>query len=120
MNLSEINEHMFQNLTNLKKITLNGNRITKITPGSFGNTPQLAYLYLEHNDLTNLSPEIFVVNGTAHRPEYLRMNLSGNPFECDATLCWMREAERERWLRVVTVPCAEYRNLTWGEGSWTC
>lgn len=57
-NLPEINVDMFSGMENLQHLNLEANAIKDIAPGAFATTP-LLLLWLPHNCLTSVSPNMF-------------------------------------------------------------
>lgn len=59
-------------------------------------------------------------------PEMVSATLYRNPWQCDARLCWLREADRDGWLRLIAwVPdyalnCRNYPGVPWTEVDLGC
>ena len=48
--------------------------------------------------------------GSDGHPGTLEITMYDNPLECDARLCWTKDAAREGWLRLVyTYWCENYQ-----------
>lgn len=57
-NLPEITKKLFSKMENLQHLNLEANAIKEIASGAFATTP-LLLLWLPHNCLTSISPDIF-------------------------------------------------------------
>ncbi len=84
----------FSQLSHCTELSLSYNEIERIEPGAFSQLPALNRLWLEDNKLTTLPWTVFT-NGTGNitRPAHLKLALGNNPFQCDTSLCWMKQAE---------------------------
>ena len=92
--LTKIDGNMWLGLNSLESITVFQNGIKDLQHHSFSHLPSLKALGLANNQLSTLRPDIFNSddypdsNGLPHR---LELYLSGNPLECNTTLCWLKE-----------------------------
>jgi Leucine-rich repeat (LRR) protein len=50
---------MFQNMTQLRFLSMHSNRISSIAPGAFNSNKALEELYLDNNDITLLPAQLF-------------------------------------------------------------
>ena len=101
------------------------NNISNIEPGTFANLTQLRIFGLHTNQLTTLEENIF----NELRPQNLTLIIDDNALWCDARICWMRDAERDGWIRfnhsrgefVWGKPeCANYPGVNWDDLTLNC
>ena len=59
-------------------------------------------LKLTDNQLTSISEASFHP-GIVHFRSLI-LDLSGNPFKCDAEMCWLRRGQAEGWIRFPEEP----------------
>ena len=109
-------------LSSLSRLNLQNNRLLRtILPGGFSNLPRLELLHLHSNAIQTLSRNIFY---SSTHPEWhplnLRMSLDGNPLQCNASLCWMKEAEAQGWItwyidgtNPLNPNCANFPSTPW-------
>lgn len=74
--ITELHENLLLPLTKLKKFHINRNRIEKLPDGLFNRTQLLEELYIDHNRLT------FFPNTTNDFPNLVKISLEGNPWQC--------------------------------------
>ncbi len=119
--LESIDEGAFHNLTKLSTLRIEQNNIKTLQPLTFEGMSSLTGLYLQDNDLNYLPPQIFsnlsklmtlVINNNElntlswdifsskqdEHPNFIYLAISGNPLECNSSLCWAYEAEQDKWL----------------------
>ena len=61
----------------------------------------LEILYLHANDLVTIVPDVFNPESypeSEGRPRHLVLSLSGNKFECDYRLCWLKQGHEDGWI----------------------
>ena len=118
--LTVIKSGMFKGLKSLKLLNLGHNRITHIEPGSFANL-QLSELYLDNNRLTKPMDQQELVNSQS-----VRITLGSNPLQCDSSMCWMKQAEEDKWLIWNTElswdepDCENYPDADWNDVTLYC
>ena len=104
---------MWVGLSSLVSLRLSENGIQRLPPGSLSNLPHLKRLFLSLNNLTTLSLDMLdssLYPDSGGHPETLEITMYENPLECDARLCWTKDAAREGWLRMVyTYWCENYQ-----------
>ena len=118
--LSYIRADTFEKLPHLVKLELSVNRIFYIESGAFTKQRKLKRLYLHRNGLTTLRRSVF----SSQHKKNLTLLLSHNPLQCDTTLCWIKQAERDGWITLnyttaddyLSKPdCANYLDLHWDD-----
>ena len=111
--LTDIHGYMWEGLNSLTSLMLSENGIQVLPPGSLSNLPKLQRLFLSINNLTTLSLDMFdpgLYPGSEGHPATLEITMYDNPLQCDARLCWTKDAAREGWLRLVyTYWCENYQ-----------
>ena len=119
--LSVIRGNMWDGLTALAELDLDNNKLLTIEPGGFYTLPRLSELRLSGNQLNALNWNIFstVQTGsssdsssdltetpgskTSHRhPSNLTLSLHDNPLVCNSDLCWLKQGEKDGWLKWYT------------------
>ena len=112
---------MWEGLTALAELDLDNNKLLTIEPGRFYTLPRLSKLRLSGNQLNALNWNIFstVQTGslsdsssdltetpgskTSHRhPSNLTLSLHDNPLVCNSDLCWLKQGEKDGWLKWYT------------------
>ncbi len=76
---------VFQGLDNLIKLCIYNNRLEELPPGIFSNLPALRWLNIGLNQLSTLDESVF----PEEKPSWIDLAISGNPLECDESLCWL-------------------------------
>ena len=118
--LTVIKSGMFKGLKSLKLLNLGHNRINHIEPGSFRNL-QLSELYLDNNRLAKPMNQQELVNS-----QPIRITLGNNPLQCNSTMCWMKQAEEDKWiiwnkeLSWGEPDCANYPHVDWNDVTLYC
>ena len=87
-NINLIEDNAFIGLKSLEDLDLHSNKLETLTPGIFCFLDSLRKLNLKKNRLTSLPADVF-----NHLPRPLRVDVSDNPLECDAALCWLKQEE---------------------------
>ena len=83
---SRIQSWFFKSFSNLEKVFLSKNFITKVNKILFLNNPKIKAVFLDANCIRHIGPNTFPIaywNNT-------HLDLSGNPFACDCNLLWFR------------------------------
>ena len=85
----------------LRELDLRRNQIEEIEDGGFSYLPNLQILYLHANDLITTGIDVFnpddYPDSDGH-PRHLILSLSGNKFECDNRLCWLKQGQEDGWI----------------------
>ena len=84
-----IEDNTFANLMRLNELNLAVNRLESLTPGiilwlRFSRVAE----FWQKNRLTTLPADVF-----NHLPRPLELDISFNPMQCDAALCWLKQEE---------------------------
>ena len=61
----------------------------------------LEILYLHANNLVTIGPDIFNAEDYPEsngHPRHLMLSLSGNKFECDNRLFWLKQGQEDGWI----------------------
>ena len=112
--LAHIDGDEFKGLTSLVALAVNDNGISTIPTGTVGDFKGLNLLWLNNNKLTTLSRKIFQGEGQpeGQHPKSIDMRIGGNRLECDSRMCWIKEGQKNGWLR--TSPyCSNYPGKSW-------
>ena len=84
------------NSTNLRRLTMNHNRISSFLPSDFLQLFSLQFLDLSHNHLTSLTVDEDFLNLTNR---LVSLDFTGNPIYCDCDInalsAWMRSKHRK-------------------------
>ena len=96
--LSVIREHMFSGLPNLLGLFLYKNDIYMIEDNSFHGSTALMMLHLYDNLLSSVPQCMF--HPDQHPSSPTQFSLYTNPLQCDARLCWVKQAEAAGWITV--------------------
>ena len=96
-----VHEDTWQGLQSLRELDLRWNEIEVIHSNGLGGLLHLDTLYLHANELTTFMQDVFnpddYPDSDGH-PEHLTLSLSGNPFQCDNTMCWLKEGADQGWI----------------------
>ena len=120
--LAHIDGDEFKGPTSLVALAVNDNGINAIPAGTVGDSKRRNLLWLNNNKLTTLSPEIFQGEGQpeGQHPKSIDMRIGGNRLKCDTRMCWIKEGQKDGWLR--TSPyCSNYPGKSWKDidlGCW--
>ena len=123
--LNNIAADVFQTLPSLQVISLNRNNISYVEPGTFANLTQLRILGLHTNRLTTVEENIF----NELRPQNLTLIVDNNALWCDTRICWMRDAERDGWIKLNHFrgelvwgkpECVNYPGVIWDDLTLNC
>lgn len=126
--LTQLKPGMLTGLRSLKLLTLFKNSLHTIHSGSLSELPQLSYLGLGANGLTTFPWTAFVSEksvGSPTPPSPLQLQLLLNPFHCNVSMCWVREAEQLGWLtwwngEGYAPHCHNYPASTWSNINLDC
>ena len=127
--LNYISGDMWTGLGSLSQLNLQKNRhLHTILPGGFSNLRSLQLLHLQSNAIQTLSRNIFYSSTHPEwHPPRLRMSLDGNPLQCNASLCWIKEAEAQGWItwyldraNPLSPNCANFPSTPWGDVFLDC
>ena len=95
--LTQLRPNRFIELIKCEKLFLDSNKISTIHVRAFTGVMSLKYLTLHHNKLTTLDSKLFI-----HIPRPFTLLLGypwdkdpDNAFQCDSTLCWLKQEERD-------------------------
>ena len=88
--LRSIRQGMFIGLKFLDTLDLSGNIISSIESGSFIDLYHLTTVNLDHNRLTTLKNPFSEPSSGS-----ILFYLSNNPLQCNNSLCWLKNAERD-------------------------
>lgn len=97
LKLRIIKSHAFHNLTRLQVLNLDGCRnLERIFPDAFNrftavNGSYFAAPFLDRINLRNAKLQIFNLGMEAAKLQWERINLYGNPLNCDCQLYWIRQ-----------------------------
>ena len=120
--LREVRAGMWEGLSSLTELTLGFNQIRTIGVGAFNTLTSLARLWLYHNQLVTLEERWF---STPLRTN-LTLDLGENPFQCDAGMCWLMEAERvghitwDTWSGDGRPQCENQPDVHWDNINLNC
>ena len=125
--LTQVRAGMFEGLFALKVLYLYDNDITSLGPGAFNNLPHLYWLLLSDNNLETVEMSSFMDPSCPNEhPIDLAALLESNPLQCDERLCWLKEADRKKWITPDILPfapvtCANYPGETyWKDVNLNC
>ena len=110
--LTILHEGMFRGLESLKELSLSANNISNIDPGTFTYLKSLQNLYLHGNRLFTLHPDVFSIPSSIN----VSLSLGLNPLICDTKICWLKQAEWDKWLiwKTDSKPnCANFPGVDW-------
>ncbi len=95
LEINRIEETTFRNMSALNRVTLGYNKLESLPPFVFSYISSQSFeVTLHNNQLTTLPWTLFGVN----HPAQLRLDLSGNPMQCDCALWWLKKGEQEGWI----------------------
>ncbi len=113
--IEQIKSDSFIDLKSLSQLRIQDNRIQHLPSGIFSNLTKLSSLSIQNNELTTLSEDIF------SQDKNTQVAISGNPLVCNASLCWLYQAEQDwsiTWSWTFGPQCA---NLpSWSKISIVC
>ncbi len=122
--IEQISAGVFANAA-ISALNLQGNAIHTIEPGSVSGISNLKSLWLAYNELSSL-PSTVVFNADDYpesngHPTELAVSLSGNPFICNSSLCWLKEGEGV-WITYTSGSQPECTNFAtwWGAIDLQC
>ncbi len=126
--LTQLKQGMFTGLKSLSWLTVFTNSLHTVDTGSLSGLPKLTYVGLGANGLTTLSWTAFIpdnTNGNLTSPPALQLQLSLNPFQCNSSLCWIKQAERDGWLTwwdgdAFAPQCHNYPASVWSRINLDC
>ena len=105
--LSVIRKNIFAGLPNLNKLYISFNKIQEIELESFKENSALVDLKIQENLLQSVSRCVF---DEENYPKHLNtFFMHENPISCDRSICWLKEAD-STWIRVgyrIETVCAE-------------
>ena len=99
--LTRLTQGMFTGLKSLKLLTVFSNSIHTVDTGALSGLPKLTQIGMGANALTTLSWTAFIsekTEGGLNYPAALKLQLQLNPFQCNSSLCWIKQAESDGWL----------------------
>ena len=114
--LVSIETDALTSMENLKTLDLRYNYLTKLNSSTFHGLQNLENLVLSHNNLVTMEPAMFSTTSGLPRPLYL--SLDGNPLQCDCSLCWMKEEEKQGSIIWNTSPDGSPECLAAGQVDW--
>ncbi len=122
--IEQIEPGAFNGLISLEQLYLYYNKLSEIEPGTFSHLPALDTLSLRENKLTTLPWTVFT-DGTGNitRPARLSLALRQNPFQCDTTLCWVKQGQQDGWFTWwlgYDPDCANYPDTNWSDVNLQC
>ena len=121
-NLAYLPDEMFAGLTSLQVLSISRNQISMLQADIFRDLLSLQQLYFSDNRLITLSSDVLnssIYLDQTSPPTGLQLSLSGNPFQCDSCMCWLKKGEQDGWLTWFTSsgtvhgPDCSESNITW-------
>ena len=114
--ISLIEENAFIGLKTLEVLDLGDNKLETLHQGTLFGLHSLRMIYLGQNLLTSLPGDVF-----SHLPRPLQLDVAGNPLQCDAALCWLKQEELNGNFTWLILQCdaascwlkQEEGNITW-------
>ena len=119
-----IRKGLWKGLDHVTELDLSSNHVEVIQDGGFENMllGEQFSLNLTENQLTSISAASFHP-GIVHFKN-LVLDLSGNPFKCDAEMCWLRMGQAEGWIQFPEEPsepeCRNYPGVSWNSVPIKC
>ncbi len=147
-NLVSLQQGIFNGLDSISLISLSNNKISQVSPGFLGpSSTGLGFLYLSHNRISYMEPEIFnhygfnklqqlwldnnaltTLKWTMWRPEMrsihnngLSLRLEENRIFCNASLCWLKNTRGVRWMYgPINAPSCTNMQVVWPDVEIGC
>ena len=101
---------MWMGLQSLEYLSLLGNNIKEVPPHIISHMPALKTLGFAFNELKTISADIFNPEDypdSNDRPEHLKLDIYGNPLQCDRALCWLKQGEESGTIDLLLPPSCE-------------
>ena len=119
-----IRKGLWRGLDHVTELDLSSNHVEVIQAGGFENMllGEQFSLNLTDNQLTSIHEASFHP-GSVHFKN-LVLDLSVNPFKCDAEMCWLRMGQAEGWIQFPEEPsepeCRNYPGVSWNSVPIKC
>ncbi len=118
--IKKLESDSFQGMKSLTALYLNDNAIQQLPSLIFSNLSNLFMLDIQNNELITLSWDVFSSERDGH-PTGLQLTISGNPFLCNVSMCWLYKAQQEWPISISWWYGPECTNLpSWPKMSVIC
>ena len=111
---------MFQGLPSLERLDVNmDRRLRSVEPGTLAKLPKLHEVSMSTNGVNVFNKSSFI-NSVDDKPNAIVITFDwGTDLrvdDCDKRLCWMKEGEKDGWLKIdhdVGPICKNYGSVKW-------